>query len=289
MSFFYHPDFSEQNEKMLQNYKEYKQAIENRKAEDSLALQREKLPPQKPTQTKEKPQKELFTFDPNTVSDAGWKKLGLNSGQIKTINKYKLKGGKYLKPEDLSKMYTISDQQYRELLPFIKIKPIEQEKNSWQTNSELKESPEPFKSNQFTEPKKREPIYLNLNTADTTALKMLKGIGPFYAKKIVEERTKLGGFHSISQLLEIWNFTPEMLTNISEEIHLGTQPVKKININNCEIEELANHPYLNWKQANSIVKYRGQHGPYAAISDIQKSHLISESLCQKIQPYLTIE
>ena len=36
-------------------------------------------------------------------------------------------------------------------------------------------------------------IYVNLNSTDTTELKLLPGIGSFYAKNIVELREKLGG------------------------------------------------------------------------------------------------
>ena len=287
-TFIYQADFSQERAQMLKNYQAYKSEFEQLKIEEEFVMKNTSESTRESVHKKAK-KKELFQFDPNTVTDSEWKKLGLNNGQIKTINNYKQKGGKYYKPEDLGKMYTISERQFQELLPFIRIIQPKSDKNNWSAKNKPIDKKEKQQSSFYDKPKERTPLFIDINTADTTRLKKLKGIGSFYAKKIVEERNKLGGYHDINQLLEIWNFTPEMLTSIKSEIHLGDSPLKTININNCEIEELAKNPYLNWKQANSIVKYRIQHGPYKSVLDIQKSHLISEELCQKIKPYLTIE
>src|SRR6266496_4949342 len=36
-----------------------------------------------------------FNFDPNNLSTENWKQLGLNEGQIRAINNYQAKGGKF--------------------------------------------------------------------------------------------------------------------------------------------------------------------------------------------------
>ena len=43
---------------------------------------------------------------------------------------------------------------------------------------------------------------VSLNTADTTALKRIPGIGSYYASRIADYRKKLGGFASAEQILE---------------------------------------------------------------------------------------
>ena len=48
----------------------------------------------------------LFRFDPNTLDEAGWKKLGLPERTVRTILNYRNKGGKFRTVADLQKMYS---------------------------------------------------------------------------------------------------------------------------------------------------------------------------------------
>ncbi|MFK7756881.1 MAG: helix-hairpin-helix domain-containing protein [Flavobacteriales bacterium] len=250
---------------------------------------------QRSTPKQNKTSKKLFAFDPNTCSDNDWKKLGLNSGQIKTLNNFKNKGGKFYKPKDVEKMYTISSEQYAELAPYIAInqsqfedrRPKNWNNTEWENKDETSEdkgSPD-VKNN---EEEFKETLLININAADTLELDRLAGIGPYYARKIKQYRTELGGFISKDQLLEIWNFKPETLEKIRNNINLGEDSVRQISINHCNAEELVKHPYFNWKMANALVNYRETHGPYSSIEEITNSHLISKEACLKMKPYLKL-
>ena len=57
---------------------------------------------------------ELFDFDPNTLSAEGWKRLGLRDKTIGTIQNYLSKGGKFRKPEDVSKIYGLFPNEYEQ-------------------------------------------------------------------------------------------------------------------------------------------------------------------------------
>ena len=59
---------------------------------------------------------------------------------------------------------------------------------------------------------------IELNRADTTALKRIPGIGSYYARKIVQHRDKLGGFVSIAQLEELENLPMGILSNFSKHL-----------------------------------------------------------------------
>ena len=61
------------------------------------------------------------------------------------------------------------------------------------------------------EPKKN--IIVELNSADTTLLMQVKGIGRGYAKGIIRFRGLTGGFVSIEQLKEIYGMRPENRNN----------------------------------------------------------------------------
>src|SRR5947208_2447338 len=52
--------------------------------------------------------KTLFYFDPNTLNEEGFSKLGLNQKTIHTLINYRSKGGYFKTPEDIRKIYGLS-------------------------------------------------------------------------------------------------------------------------------------------------------------------------------------
>ena len=60
-------------------------------------------------------------FDPNTLSTKGWIEMGINQKTVETINKYLSKGGHFYNPEDLRKIWGLSAQKCKELIPYVKI------------------------------------------------------------------------------------------------------------------------------------------------------------------------
>ena len=85
---------------------------------------------------------------------------------------------------------------------------------------------------------------VELNSADTTRLKMLRGIGSGYAKMIVAYREKLGGFYKAEQLLEVYKFPDETYQKIKHQLSVDTTLIRKIKINEATVKELKSHPYI---------------------------------------------
>ncbi|WP_431292384.1 ComEA family DNA-binding protein [Pedobacter sp. P26] len=73
----------------------------------------------------------LFKFNPNSLDAEGWQTLGLSAKQAQSIINYTTKGGKFYKAEDLQKMYTISPEMYKKILPYVNIpdQPINASRN----------------------------------------------------------------------------------------------------------------------------------------------------------------
>lgn len=130
---------------------------------------------------------------------------------------------------------------------------------------------------------------IEINSADTAAFKKLKGIGSYYAKKIVDYRNKLGGFYTIDQIKEVYGIKPEVIEMNRLYLKVDTTLIHKININTVSKEDLKEHPYIRWNVANSIVLYRINHGKYKSVQNIQNSDLVNDELYRKIVRYLTLE
>lgn len=130
---------------------------------------------------------------------------------------------------------------------------------------------------------------VELNSADTTLLKSLKGIGSGFAKRIIKYRDQLGGFVAIDQLMEVYGLSQETYNLNLKRMEVDPNLIKKLNINELSVSELKVHPYIDWNVANSIVQIRNNYGKFAGIEDIKKSVLVDEVLFDKLKPYLSTE
>jgi len=210
-----------------------------------------------------------FTFNPNNMPAEQWKKLGLTDRQINGIKNYEAKGGRFYIKSDFKKLYVISENEYEILEPFIDL-PTERVNNSKKivTNDTL--------------------FFIELNNADSTELKNLKGIGNVLSKRIIFYRNKLGGFYKKEQLLEVEGIDTLLFKSIEPFLTLEKRLIKQISINTAELKDFKGHPYISNNVALSIINYRHMHGKYNTLADIMKSALVTEELFYKIAPYLTL-
>jgi competence protein ComEA len=220
--------------------------------------------------------RELFYFDPNTLRAEGWKQLGLRDKTITTIQNYLSKGGHFYKPEDLSGVYGLFEDEYARLEPYIRIEKKEPGRAGFSQNEKIAPvvKTERYKT-------------IDINAADTSAFIALPGIGSKLAVRIVNFRNKLGGFYSIVQIGETFGLPDSTFQKIKQYLKLDNVAVKKININIATLDELKVHPYIRWSMANSIIAYRNEHGPFLKVEDIRKVMTVTEDIYNKLSPYLT--
>jgi len=209
-------------------------------------------------------------FNPNTYTLSDWINLGLSAKQSVVVLKFTSRG--IYSEEDLKRIFVIPDVLF-ELIRDSVVYP-ERFQNSPNQESFKKQV------NQIT--------LINLNTADTTEFMKIYGVGAFYAKQIIRDREKLGGFFKKEQLLEVWKMTPETYEKIKDHVFINEKDVKRIHINSVTIEELKAHPYLNWNKANSIIKMRIQRNGFKNIEELKESVLIDSETYEKLFPYLSL-
>lgn len=220
----------------------------------------------------------LFQFDPNTIGREGWQQLGLPEKLISTIEKYKSKGGRFYKPEDLGKIYGLRKELYEKLLPYIII-----EKNTAQKNHPEPQTPENNKVE-----RKAEIPKVDINLADTGTLVKLPAIGSKLAARIVLFREKLGGFYSVQQIAEVYGISDSAFKVIEPHLVMGNTALAKININTAEYEVLKSHPYIKGQLAAAIIQYRKQHQSFKSIEALKQIHLLTDALYTKLAPYLEL-
>lgn len=216
-----------------------------------------------------------FAFDPNTISLDGWLKMGLREKTAKTIINYTSKGGKFRKPEDLKKIWGISEEQAEQLIPYVNIQ--EQETHKTINHQNVLSS------------KQKLVQIVDINSCDSATLEQLPFIGSGFAKRIISYRQKLGGFHSLLQIAEVYGLPDSVFQKIKPHLMLSDKKIKKININKAQLEELKSHPYIRYRLANAIIQYRNQHGNFVEKEDLKKIMLIDNESYNKIMDYISLE
>ena len=222
---------------------------------------------------------ERFAFDPNTADSTQLLRLGLRPFIVRNIYKYRAKGGRFRKPGDFARMYGLGKEEYKSLEPYIKISSDYQPASSLISETEKSSTPKDSL---------RYPVKLSvgehiaLNTADTTMLKRVPGIGSGYARAIVNYRNRLGGYVDVNQLLDIKGIPPEAL----QYIVLGNSDVKKLDVNHLSLNQLKQHPYLNFYQARALVESRRLHGPLRSAADLRLISDFTEDDIKRLIPYL---
>lgn len=208
---------------------------------------------------KEKPQ--LVFFDPNKIDENGLKHFGWSPYLIRSFINYRNALGGYTNKKQIREVYGMTDSVYNTIVPYIE----------WHESPVVEDGP------------------IELNTADTTVLKVLPGIGRVLSKRIISFREYLGGYASKEQLLEVYGLSKDAFEKIQNRVEVRVPP-NKTNINEATVDQLIALPYLDdYKIARAIVNFRSQHGKFEHTEDILNIHLVDSVLYNKITPYIEVD
>lgn len=188
---------------------------------------------------------ESFRFDPNTASLDDFMRLGFSDKQAQAIINYREKGGRFRRADDFAKSYVVADSVFERLRPYIDI------------------------------PK------LDINRADSAAFTSLPGIGPYFAGKIVQYRSRLCGFSHKEQLMEIYHFDQEKYDGLSDLISCSAPAAYPLW--SLPEADLKQHPYIG-NSAHGIVLYRTHNAPEALTVDgLLEAGVISPDQATKLR------
>lgn len=201
-----------------------------------------------------------FPFMPDTISARGLCRLGFSPKQARVIVDFRQKRGGFGSPEEFGECFVVSESKLEELRPYM-----------------VFEQPEP-------EPEK--PDKVELNTADSAALRSVYGIGAKTVGEIIAYRERLGGFHDIGQLAEVRGVTERNFERICPQICVDTCIIKKIDINFAPAKALEGHPYISPLTLRKLLKQRQLKGGWGSIEDLLNDKIFTPQEAKRIAPYL---
>jgi len=225
-----------------------------------------------------------FQFNPNELNADDWNAMGMDERITKNIIRYREKGGKFRDKEGFSKIYGMNDGIYGILEPYIRI-PAEEKKYPKNDTGKYQQN---FNTNQEKkyEKYKPEPVMVELNSADSTALLALTGIGPSYAGRIIKYRDRLGGFYAVEQLMEIKGMDSIRFNQFKDQITIDSALIRKIDLNNVAFKDLLKHPYFEYYLVKAIFQKKDEVNRFDSVGQIRSVPVMYEELYGKICPYL---
>ena len=238
-----------------------------------------------------------LTFDPNTVDAATLMKIGIAKKKAVALVHYRESGKVFSSENDVLSTYNWTPEDIELVRPYMRIgKEFQRMVKSrpdytngqrqqsgpinWQREDSSHHNTE-YKSNKFTSPTTVDP-----NSADTTLLQRIPGIGSYFSSRIIIHRERLGGYVSIEQLCEILNFPKETLSWFEIK---QTPALRKIDLNTADFRQLASHPYIGYKRTKDIQNYIRLNGPIKSIEQLHSTGIFTDADMEKLIPYLELK
>ena len=242
-------------------------------------------------------------FDPNKFSYEQLREAGMPKEVAVGVVRWRSYGKVYRVKEDLALVSGMTDSLYAMLKPFIVIDPSvaakpkeyeRKERGEYSTEKSRTEQSQLPKTDSLSKPKpaKAEPSFahteplVELNSADTTALISVRGIGSKSAAEIVKYRDLLGGYHSVEQISELKCVTEQNYEKILQQIYCDSCEIRKIDINFAAPKVIARHPYVSAAALRKIIKQRQLKGGWSRIEEMVEDNILSEDEAKRLAPYL---
>ncbi len=208
---------------------------------------------------------EVTPFSLDTVGISYLQGIGFTRRQAELVIKYRDMIGGYRSIEEFEECYAVDSAMAARLRPYLIFPPRDTLKRY---------------------DKERVEFPIDINSADSVMLCRVAGIGAKSASHILFYRELLGGYHSVSQILELKVVTEENFQRILPQIYCDSAKIKKININFARPKELEVHPYISNRMLRQIINNRELKGGWSNLEEMIEDDIFSAEEAARIAPYL---
>lgn len=130
------------------------------------------------------------------------------------------------------------------------------------------------------------PQLVEINRADSAALRSVVGIGEKSVVAILAYRERLGGFYSVDQLAEIPQVTEANFERIVQQICCDSCEIRKIDINFAPPSALKGHPYIRPVVLRKLLSKRQLKGGWRSTEELVEDNILTRAEAERLAPYL---
>ncbi|MCC8035551.1 MAG: helix-hairpin-helix domain-containing protein [Rikenellaceae bacterium] len=214
-------------------------------------------------------------FDPNELDAEGFMALGFTAAQAGTILSYRTSVGGFTTAEQFGRCYAVTAEALANLEPYMVFKSGTAPAHDGSDGSGTVDAP---------------VLAVEINSADSAALRSVSGIGEVLVVRIMEYRSRLGGFHSLEQLAEVRGMTAANYERIIEQITVDSCIISKIDINFAAHKDLValleKHPYTHARMTRKLLSVRQLKGGWSNTQELVEDKILTQDEARKLAPYL---
>lgn len=219
--------------------------------------------------------RKIYPFNPNFLKEGKAYRLGITADEYDRLSKYRNSGQWINSVEDFKRVTDISDDRLAKISPYFKFPDwvVEQQ-------NQAKE----IKSQELAESEKGD-----INTVSAERLMQINGIGEKLSARIINYRTKIGGFRSVIQLKDVYGLNYDLVQQLSNQfkVEKADKP-EPIDVNTANLIQLAEVPYFDYELAREIYQYIKVNEGIARFEELSKLQQFPTSKIDRIKLYLTI-
>lgn len=124
---------------------------------------------------------------------------------------------------------------------------------------------------------------IELNTVDSAGLVKVRGIGPFYASRIIRYRERLGGYYSVKQLKEL-KMKYFNVDSCASLFTVDQSLILKSDLDTMSFKAILKHPYLEYEDVQMIYNAKRKYG-HLSYAVLEEHKVLAPHKLKKMKPY----
>ncbi len=217
----------------------------------------------------------LFYFDPNTMDSITAIRLGIPSRQVITLMRYRNKGGRFYRKEDIAKLYGLKKDLIEQLIPYVTIKNF---KKNLERNELVKRGAN----------KNLNEWNIDINLADENQWAAKTKLSPVIIQNIMRYRNYLGGFTNLNQMKKVYGFTEANYYLLKPHLQLGKMNKRKPNASTMSFENWKALGIFQDREIIQILRIRKEKGGYIGWKELVILFDLTQQQAEMLQASIQI-
>jgi DNA uptake protein ComE-like DNA-binding protein len=226
------------------------------------------------------PGRKLFVFDPNQIDTPALDSLYIPEQVKRNLISYREHGGKFYSPEDIRKIYGVTERLYNQIAPFVKIPSLPKQDN--------------VRTQDAT------GFVFDPNTATDDDFRRL-GLSLKQITILRNYQSKCGVFKTKEDFLKIYGLTARQKEYLADLIRIetgsnaeGSSPITVrekllVELNTVDSIRLEQLPGIGVKLSSRIVKYRELLGGFYSINQLREVYGLRDETIRKLENKMSID